>query len=187
MIRKAILPLILSGLFVACTPNAKRDIEAAAQGYLDAAGNYHLDEAAAYASKNTREASIPALKKMMAKADTAYINANQPADITIQSTRMINDSTAKVYYHKHTPIKDVDDSILVIYEEQRWVVDVTLMLPSILLFDSIPSPFTKENLRNPEDSPLRKLVSHSKRSDLLPKDTANLIKMHQKGANPPSK
>ncbi len=60
----------------------------------------------------------------MKYADTAYVNANQPAEIKLLSVRMLDDSAAMVYFHKHTPIKDVDDSVVVIYEDDQWLCEV---------------------------------------------------------------
>ena len=102
----------------------QQDIEKAAQGYLDAMGNYRIDDAAPYATLRTREKTIPTLNYLMAHSDTAYINSNRPATITLTGTTMLSDTSARVYYHKSTPLKESDDSILVVLEEGQWLVDV---------------------------------------------------------------
>lgn len=102
------------------------EMEQAAKGYLQAMGDYKLDEAIPYATRQTRENTIPTLKKVMARADTNYIKQNTPSVITIKGARMLSDTSAYVYYHKHTPIKDVDDSVTVLLEEGKWLVDVKM-------------------------------------------------------------
>lgn len=118
--------ILASILFVACTSQETRNINASAKGYLQAMGDYLLDEAIPYASHHTREQTIPTMKHIMANADTTYINANRPSVITITGTKKLTDSTARVFYHKHTPIKEVDDSVTLVLEEGRWLVDVRL-------------------------------------------------------------
>lgn len=108
---------------IACSNTPKNDIECAAQGYLDAMGNYLPEEAIPYATSFTREHTIPTIRQIITLSDTAYMNSNKPATITIHSSRMLSDTTAVVYYHKSTPIKEVDDSVAVVLEEGKWLVD----------------------------------------------------------------
>lgn len=126
--------LILSSatiiLSVACSNAETKQIEAAAQGYLDAMGNYQIEEASPYATRQTRENTIPTLKFIKDHADTAYMNSNKPAIITITKTKIISDTSARVYYHKSTPIKEVDDSVTVLLEEGKWLVDEKTNLPN---------------------------------------------------------
>lgn len=135
--RTRIILLSLAALMtVACSSVQQDEIERTAQSYLEAAGDYRLDDAMPYASKHTRNVVLPFYKNIMERADTNYINSNRPADITIQSSRMLSDTTALVYYHKHTPIKDVDDSVLVVLEDGQWLVHINIAIPGYLLTDS---------------------------------------------------
>lgn len=111
-------------LFSACVQSETHKIEQAAKGYLEAMGNYRIDEAAPFATKQTREKSLPWLNKMKERSDSSFINANQPATIRIKETRMLTDTSARVYYHKSTPINEDDDSVTVILENGQWLVDV---------------------------------------------------------------
>ena len=45
---------------------------------------------------------------------------------SLQRVAMLSDTDAWVFYHKHTPIKDVDDSVYVCLEDGQWLVDVRL-------------------------------------------------------------
>ena len=122
---------------VACT-NKPNEMEQAAKGYLQAMGNYKMDEAAPYATRQTRENAIPTMKKIMSMADTVYIKQNTPATITIKGSRLLTDTSARVYYHKHTPIKDVDDSVTLLLEEGQWLVDIRLKpIPYLNMPDTI--------------------------------------------------
>lgn len=128
---RTIIAITISFVSAACTNSPTKEIEAAAQGYLDAMGNYRIDEAAPYATQQTREKTIPAFNFIMEHSDSAYINSNKPATITIHNTRMLSDTSARVYYHKSTPIKEVDDSVDLLLEEGQWLVDVQVNLPSM--------------------------------------------------------
>lgn len=120
--------------------NDRRQMERNARGYLEAMGNYRVDEAVPYASRHTREVTIPIARRLTAMTDPEYIKSNTPADITIRGAKRLTDSTAVVYYHKHTPITEQEDSLALVREEGRWVADVRLhSVPLPLLIDSLPS------------------------------------------------
>lgn len=130
---RLLLPITaLLALAAACTSSPTSEIESAAQGYLDAMGNYRIDDAMPYASRETREKTIPTFNFIMAHTDTAYVNSNRPATITIHNTRMLSDTSATVYYHKSTPIKETDDSVTVILEDGKWLVNVIINLPPMM-------------------------------------------------------
>lgn len=117
---------ISATMMCACGNNETKEIEQVAQNYLEAMGNYRIEEAVPFASSYTRENTLPALSSLVAIADTAYINSNRPAVITIHGNKKLSDSTARVYYHKSTPIKEMDDSINVLRENGHWLVDVRI-------------------------------------------------------------
>ena len=130
-------------LFMACSSEEK-DIEKAAYGYLNATGNYRIDEAMPYASQETRERTLPFLKdKIIPMTDTNYIKANQPAKIVIDSVRVICADTAKVDYTKTTPIKILTGTIYMVLEDGKWGAYVPLNIP-----DGISVPLPIENNAN---------------------------------------
>lgn len=126
-------------LAAACQDNGDRDIERAAKGYLDAMGNYRIEEAAPYATQHTREQTLPVMQQLARRSNQDYIKANTPADITIKRVRRIDDTTARAYYHKHTPIEEQDDSVTLLLEEGQWLVDLHLNPMPFFLSDSLPS------------------------------------------------
>lgn len=129
---KRIILLACVIAMTACANKTEKEIEEAAQGYLNAMGNYRIEEAAPYATQQTREKTIPTILNLLSLMnDTAYIKSNTPATITIQNTRMISDTLACIYYHKSTPIKEVDDSVMVLFENGKWLVDVHIQPVSV--------------------------------------------------------
>lgn len=125
-----IVAAVLMTLTVAACSNRnhydEEQIRANAQGYLQAVGDYHFDDAIPYASRHTREYTIPVFNRLMQNADTDYVNSNRPSVFTYYKVRRVDDTSACIYYHKHTPIKDIDDSLRLIYEDGQWLADVHL-------------------------------------------------------------
>lgn len=123
--------LALCFVLAACN-NDEKQIRKAAQGYLDATGNYLIDEALPYATKNTRETALPYMRDVLIPmTDTNYINANKPATINIDSVIIVQD-TAWVSYTKTTPIKTSKNTICLLKEDGKWLVDIPIAIPSSL-------------------------------------------------------
>lgn len=109
-------------------------VEEAAHGYLVAIANYRFDEAEPYSSKQTVENTLVVFNRMMKFTDTAYVAKNTPAEITITGVKVLTKKTALAYYHKHSPITELDDTVSVIKENGRWVVDDYVQEPPLLNF-----------------------------------------------------
>lgn len=105
--------------FFSCS-STKRQVEDVAWGYLNAMGNYKIDEATPYASELTQERTLPFAKKLVQSVDTNYIISDTPATITITKIDIKSDSTAIVTYHKVTPIKDMTGTLNLIKENGHW-------------------------------------------------------------------
>lgn len=159
MRKASLLSIILLALITGSCANKYNEtvIRANAHGYLQAVGDYHFDEAIPYCSRHTREQTIPTFKRLMEHADTNYINSNRPSVFTYYNVRRVNDTSACVYYHKHTPIKEVDDSLTLIFEDGHWLADVRLA----------PIPFfgngEKTNERDTSLASLPKITKDTKR------------------------
>ncbi|MCR4659858.1 MAG: hypothetical protein K5650_06135 [Bacteroidales bacterium] len=129
-----IAALLAVTLLTSCNSD-KRQIRAAAQGYLEATANYRADDAMPYASQTTRERTLPFLRdKLIPITDSAYMASNTPATIKINKIA-INGDTATVDYTKDTPIKILEGQILVVNEEGQWLVYVPLVLPETITID----------------------------------------------------
>ena len=167
MKKTTIITSVLIALFLnACNSNYnEQEIRSNAQGYLQAVGNYNFDEAIPYASKQTREKTIPIFKHLQEHADTAYVNSNRPAEFTFHNVRRLSDTTARIYYHKHTPIAEIDDSLTLLYEDGHWLADVHLgFIPYVTNkpthgnVSDIPIDLTMKAY--PVDSLKRRKISH---------------------------
>lgn len=130
--RTIILTVIALCFVLTACNNDEKQIRKAAQGYLDATGNYLIDEAYPFATKNTRETALPYIRDVLIPmTDTSYINANKPATIIIDSVIIVED-TAWVSYTKTTPIKTSKNTICLLKEDGHWLVDIPITIPSSL-------------------------------------------------------
>ena len=121
--------IVISLLCVVSCSTEEKQVRQAAMGYLDAMANYRFDDAYAYASKITRDTTLPFItNKLMPMVDSSFLAKNTPATVVIDDVAFLND-TAWVSYKKTTPIKTLNNTIYLIKEQDRWVVDVVLQLP----------------------------------------------------------
>ena len=136
---KRILFLVISVLLLAvsCGNNPQKEIEKNAYGYLDAMGNYRIDDAKPYASTPTCERTLDVLQKyIMPKTDTNYIISNTPATIDILGVELLSDTTAVVSYSKTTPLQVQSGKLDMVKEDGRWCAEVIIALPPIMTMDS---------------------------------------------------
>lgn len=118
-------------LLVSCNNDEKKIIEAARK-YLEATANYRIEEAYPYATKATRETTLPYITDiMMPMVDSNYIASNKPATIELDSLLIVGD-TAWVLYTKTTPLRQSINTIYLIKEEGKWLVDVPLDIPETI-------------------------------------------------------
>ena len=121
-------------LLAACN-NDKKEIAQAAQGYLNATGNYLIEDAMPYANKETREKTLPFLRdKLIPMTPQEYLDSNTPATIELGEIVQVGD-TAVVFYTKTTPIKRLESEILVVKEDGQWLVFVPLEIPERISTD----------------------------------------------------
>lgn len=133
MVKKIAFVLAGALLFLGCADKQqKKEVERAAYGYLDAMGNYRINDAAEFSSSGTRETTIKVFNRMMGICDSAKLMENTPAEITITGVRILDDTTARAYFHKHTPITEQTDSVKLILEDGHWLVDVRIKAPDFL-------------------------------------------------------
>lgn len=69
---------------------------------------------------------------IMPHMDSSYIEKNTPATIKIKGIRMVNDTTARVAYHKDTPITHQNDSITLVKRNGKWQANVVIKVPKII-------------------------------------------------------
>ena len=137
-------------LLAACNSD-KKEIAQAAQGYLDATGNYLVEEAMPYANKETREKTLPFLRdKLIPMTSQEYMDSNTPATIELGEIVQVGD-TAVVFYTKTTPIKQLESEILVVKEDGQWLVYVPLEIPESISANGKNATATISAAKSPEE------------------------------------
>ncbi|MDY5969042.1 MAG: hypothetical protein SPJ13_03370 [Bacteroidales bacterium] len=128
--KRLTLPLIVAALAaIACGASDEQQIRKTAQGYLEATGNYRIDEAAPYAVPEMQRDLFPFMKAMMSRVDTNYILSNTPATIEITGVNINDDTSATIGYVKTTPIKQESESLCLVKRNGKWLVKVIANIP----------------------------------------------------------
>lgn len=140
-----LLPLLAAVLLAGCgcdtckvAKNAdEKAICKSAYGYIIATSNYEIDEAAQYASKETREVTLPFIKNVLLPlVDSAFLASSVPATATIDSILVEGDS-AWVGYTKTTPLGESQGTLPMVKEDGKWLAYVPMKQPDpILVSDS---------------------------------------------------
>lgn len=134
-----LLILSLALIMTSCNSDENK-IRKTAQGYLDATGNYRIEEAYPYATEATRESTLKYISEViMPMTDSNYIKSNIPATIVIDSIILKND-TAFALYTKTTPLKTSNSVVCLIRENGKWLVH----MPIDLSLSPIRLPKSKE-------------------------------------------
>ena len=136
-------------LFMAGCNTDEKKIETVAYNYLDAMGNYKIDDARPYASAETCEKTLDVLlHHIMPKVDTNYIKSNTPATIEILGVEILSDTTAVVNYKKTTPITTQNDGRLdMIKEDGRWCAEVIINIAPELKQDTLRPSLKLDSLK----------------------------------------
>lgn len=131
-ITATIILALLTTLVTGCASDQKK-IERAAYGYLDAMGNYRIDDAYDYATEETQSKTLDIIQQyIMPTTDMDYIRRNSPATITITGIEMTDDTSAIVSFHKTTPIQEQDGTLDMRKRNNQWKAQVLINLPNII-------------------------------------------------------
>lgn len=132
--KRLILPLLVVTLVAAsCGRTDEEQIRQTAQGYLDATGNYRIDEAMPFAVPEMQQDIFPFMKAMMSRVDTNYIISNTPATIEITGVNINDDDTsATIGYVKTTPLKKETDNLYLVKRHGKWLVKVVANVPPVI-------------------------------------------------------
>ena len=127
-----------------CQSDEKK-IEKVSLGYLNATANYNANEAMIYATRTTRDTTLPFLRDVMIPlTDTNYIKANTPATVKIDNIS-VGEDTAWVRYTRYTPAETTSNMVRVTKENGQWLVDVPLALPQPSSEDTLRLVLPVEN------------------------------------------
>ena len=133
--KKITLTIICSILLLSASNcNTERSmITRTAFDYLDAMGNYRIAEAEAFSTEQTQKETLKYIEEyIMPDVDSSYLEKNTPATIEIKGVRMVNDSVARVAFHKTTPITTQDDTLTLHKENGQWKAHVLMRAPSFM-------------------------------------------------------
>ncbi|MBR1793498.1 MAG: hypothetical protein IJ764_07670 [Bacteroidales bacterium] len=122
------IAIFLSAIMLISCHRQGAEIENVALGYATAVGNYDFDAASPYVTEETRAVTLTIFKRILTMTDTAYIRSNTPAEIKIKNVTLTSDSTARVVYHKSTPITEQNDTLHLVHQQNRWLVDNVIEL-----------------------------------------------------------
>ncbi len=119
----SLLALVI--LLASCNLDEKKAREVG-YDYAFAMANYQVDEAAKYATEETRRSTLILAKNYTAAVGEEYVKSDTPANLeTVDFTR-IDDTTAIMNFHKTTPIKDTRFSLLLRKRNGHWLAHDTI-------------------------------------------------------------
>lgn len=122
-----LIAIAVVALTAATCGGEKNLVKESAFGYLDAMGNYRISDARPYSTPETQKGTLDYIeKKIMPFVNPKEIEQNTPASIIIKKVRLINDTVAKAYYRKNTPIKTQNDSITLVKRNGEWKVSLII-------------------------------------------------------------
>ncbi|MBP9989823.1 MAG: hypothetical protein KBT45_00090 [Bacteroidales bacterium] len=133
---KKITLAIISSILLLSASNCNTErsmITRTAFDYLDAMGNYRIEDAEAFSTKQTQEETLKYIEEyIMPDVDSSYLEKNTPAKIEIKGMRMVNDSVVRVAFRKTTPITTQDDTLTLHKEDGQWKAHVLMRAPSFM-------------------------------------------------------
>lgn len=124
--KKIALAIMATAVFTCCgCKHEQKMVEKAAYQYSYAMANYNVDEAAKYATEETKNTTLKIAKSLVQRVDSSYIKSDTPANIEIINVEMVNDSMAVAVYHKKTPLKDFSGTVDMRKRNGQWYAHVT--------------------------------------------------------------
>lgn len=126
--KKTLIAFIIVCIAAACSTE-KKQINDAARHYLQATADYDVSTAINYCTPETGNALRTIERTLLSIADSNYIKENTPAEITLKKTILTTDTTAKVAYHKKTPIQQFSDTLNLVKRDGRWMAQINIAIP----------------------------------------------------------
>jgi hypothetical protein len=115
-------------LLILCT-NGKRDENRAKKvgyNYAFAMANYQVDEAAQYATPETKNTTLVLARNYTKAVGEEYIKSDTPAKLETLDFTRLDDTTAIMNFHKTTPIKDLRFALLLRKRDGHWLAHDTI-------------------------------------------------------------
>jgi len=120
--------LLLSAVILLSTGCNREEKKARNIGYryAYAMSNYQIDEAAQYATEETKNTTLVMAKRLTQAVGEAYVKSDTPAKVKITGFTFENDTSAVITFHKTTPIKNLDFPLLMRKRNGQWMVHDTI-------------------------------------------------------------
>lgn len=118
-------------MVLAACSSQERTVRNVAQHYLDATGRYDVPDACRYCTPETADGLRMLDSTTMRLVDSSYIAKNMPAKIKITSLVMTSDTSAEISYHKHTPIAELDGTLIMVLRDGQWMAHVPIKIPAM--------------------------------------------------------
>ena len=163
-----LLSILLPLLLWSCGNGDERAIRQAAQGYLDAMGNYRIMEAAPFATQETVETTLDFVQNhIMPQADSvesfaAYIRDNTPATIEITQVTLTSDTTADIAFTKTTPAQRQQGHKQLLKRQGQWRVHELIQVPQPLQAAAMPDSLRQRRLDSLAHRPLTLVANPQK-------------------------
>jgi hypothetical protein len=106
--------------------NDEQMVQQVAYAYSYAMANYQVDDAAEYATEETKNTTLIKARSLMKAVGDAYIQSDTPAEIEITDVELTTDTTAIATYHKTTPIKDMTGTLELRKRDGKWLAHIPL-------------------------------------------------------------
>lgn len=97
-----------------------------AYAYSYAMANYQVDDAAEYATEETKNTTLVKARTLMNAVGNEYIKSDTPAEIEITNIELMSDTVAIATYHKTTPIKDMTGTLELRKRNGEWLAHIPL-------------------------------------------------------------
>lgn len=130
-VRLSLIVVAVLVVFASCQTK-ESGVRQVAQKYLDATGAYDIPEACNYCTQETADGLRMIDSTLLRMVDSSYIAQNMPAKIKITGIDIDSDTTAKVSYHKKTPLSEFDDTIEMRLRDGRWLAHKPVKVPPML-------------------------------------------------------
>lgn len=120
--------LLLSVLLIlttGCDNNKKKACDVGYK-YAYAMANYQVQEAAQYATEETKKTTLIMAKHLTKAVGEEYIKSDTPAKVEIVKYSQLDDTTAVIEFHKTTPIKNSNFPLLMRKRNGQWMAHDTI-------------------------------------------------------------
>lgn len=136
----------LALLLVGCDRNEKQ-ARKVGYNYAYAMANYRVQEAAQYATEETKNTTLVIAQRLTDAVGEEYIKSDTPAKVEIVKVNRIDDTTTVIDFIKNTPIKkDVKFSSLIRKRNGRWLVHDTIPTHNDTEMTGTMEPSVKKNI-----------------------------------------